>query len=211
MSEVDTRQALIKAAQRVFSQKGFKGATVKDIAEEAKVNVSLVSYYFDGKEGLYRACVEDFGRIRLKIAETILTDVAHATEFRVKLTIFVEQIFQEHFEEEETACIVLQEVMTQPDLIKDVFKGVILKVFEAIVEFVTRAHQKGILKPEVDPQFFAAQIWSTIIHSAHIDRIRKDFFGLTLRNLEFRAKFVDQLLLNYLDGALAESSEANKK
>lgn len=210
MTEVDTRQSLIKSAQRVFSRKGFKGATVKDIAEEANVNVSLVSYYFEGKEGLYRACVEDFGRVRLKIAENILTDASTPTEFRVKLKIFVEQILAEHFEEEETSCIVVQEVMTQPELIKDVFKGVILKVFDAIVSFVTRAHQNGILKAEADPQFFAAQIWSTIIHSAHIDRIRKDFFGLTLRQPEFRAKFVEQLLLNYLDGALASSPEEKR-
>lgn len=210
MMEVDTRVALMRAAQRVFSQKGFKGATVKDIAEEAKVNVSLVSYYFEGKEGLYRACVDDFGRARLKIAENILTDVKTPTEFRVKLKIFVEQTLQEHFEEEESSCIVLQEMMTQPELIKDVFKETVLKIFDAIVGFVTRAHCKGILKAEADPQFFAAQIWSTIIHSAHIDRIRKDFFGLTLREPEFRARFIDQLLLNYLDGALASSSEEKR-
>ncbi len=38
-----------------FSAKGFAGARVGNIAERAGVNKQLINYYFDGKEGLYRA------------------------------------------------------------------------------------------------------------------------------------------------------------
>jgi AcrR family transcriptional regulator len=50
-----SRERLLEAALDVFSAKGFAGARVQEIAERAGVNAQLISYYFDGKEGLYRA------------------------------------------------------------------------------------------------------------------------------------------------------------
>jgi TetR/AcrR family transcriptional regulator, regulator of cefoperazone and chloramphenicol sensitivity len=53
-----TRAALVDAATRVFGRDGFSAATTKAIAAEAGANQALISYYFGGKEGLYRAVVE---------------------------------------------------------------------------------------------------------------------------------------------------------
>ena len=53
----DTRQRLLVAAVRVFAEKGFDGAGIREIAQRAKANSALVHYYFGGKEGLYRAAL----------------------------------------------------------------------------------------------------------------------------------------------------------
>jgi len=50
-----SRELLLNAALDEFSAKGFAGARVQDIARRAGVNKQLISYYFGGKEGLYRA------------------------------------------------------------------------------------------------------------------------------------------------------------
>lgn len=50
-----SRQDLLTAALDVFAAKGFAGARVQDIADHAGVNKQLINYYFDSKEGLYRA------------------------------------------------------------------------------------------------------------------------------------------------------------
>jgi len=50
-----SRQALLAAALEEFSAKGFAGARVGDIAERAGVNKQMINYYFESKEGLYRA------------------------------------------------------------------------------------------------------------------------------------------------------------
>ncbi len=47
-----TEERLKEAAIAVWSCHGFDGSSVKDIAEAAEANVSLVSRYFGGKEGL---------------------------------------------------------------------------------------------------------------------------------------------------------------
>jgi TetR/AcrR family transcriptional regulator len=49
------RQAIVDAAIREFSTKGFSGARINTIARKAKVNKQLIYYYFDSKVGLYEA------------------------------------------------------------------------------------------------------------------------------------------------------------
>jgi TetR/AcrR family transcriptional regulator len=50
-----SRRCLLAAALDEFADKGFAGARVQEIAERAGINKQLISYYFGGKEGLYRA------------------------------------------------------------------------------------------------------------------------------------------------------------
>lgn len=47
-----TRENLIESAERLFAARGFDGVSVRDIANDAKVNSALVGYYFGGKQGL---------------------------------------------------------------------------------------------------------------------------------------------------------------
>jgi AcrR family transcriptional regulator len=53
-----TRQQLLDAAVIEFGAHGFAGARVSEIAARAGVNKQLISYYFGGKEGLYRAVAD---------------------------------------------------------------------------------------------------------------------------------------------------------
>ncbi|HET9565662.1 MAG TPA: TetR/AcrR family transcriptional regulator, partial [Mycobacterium sp.] len=50
-----TRERILDAAVVEFGEHGFSGARISAIAARAGVNQQLISYYFDSKEGLYRA------------------------------------------------------------------------------------------------------------------------------------------------------------
>ncbi|KAB2335736.1 TetR/AcrR family transcriptional regulator [Bacillus mesophilum] len=52
MDQNDKRSRLIKAAYKIFSQKGFYNSSIKDIAAEAEITPGLVHYYFKNKEEL---------------------------------------------------------------------------------------------------------------------------------------------------------------
>jgi AcrR family transcriptional regulator len=53
-----TREALVQSGRKLFSDKGFAGASVRDIAADAKANLGAVTYHFGAKETLYAAVVE---------------------------------------------------------------------------------------------------------------------------------------------------------
>lgn len=66
-----TRQKLVAAAIRSFGQKGYDGASIREIAQAAHVNIAGIAYHFGGKEQLYRACLQH-------ITETIRSGLGEA-------------------------------------------------------------------------------------------------------------------------------------
>ncbi|MGI5127935.1 TetR/AcrR family transcriptional regulator [Pseudonocardia sp. CA-107938] len=63
-----TRRLILDAATAEFAAHGFAGARIAAIAARAGVNQQLISYYFDGKEGLYRALAERWARRQDELA-----------------------------------------------------------------------------------------------------------------------------------------------
>jgi TetR/AcrR family transcriptional regulator, regulator of cefoperazone and chloramphenicol sensitivity len=54
----ETRQRVLDMALKAFGDASYKDATTRQIAEAAGVSLPTLQYYFEGKEGLYRACAE---------------------------------------------------------------------------------------------------------------------------------------------------------
>jgi AcrR family transcriptional regulator len=52
-SEV-TRERILKAAERLFAERGYDGTSIRTIVARARVNQAAINYHFDGKDGLYR-------------------------------------------------------------------------------------------------------------------------------------------------------------
>lgn len=55
----EVRGSLLQAARDLFLKKEFRAVSVRQIAEHAGVNPAMVNYYFDSKQGLYLAMVDD--------------------------------------------------------------------------------------------------------------------------------------------------------
>jgi AcrR family transcriptional regulator len=60
-----TRRDLLEAAAALFDERGFDGATVRDIGDRAGVDPALIARYFGGKEGLYLAALSHEARTDL--------------------------------------------------------------------------------------------------------------------------------------------------
>lgn len=76
-----TRQALLQAGAELFSERGFDGVPIEEVAARAGVNKALISYHFRGKRGLYVSILEStFASLaeRLRAIETG-TKSAHDT------------------------------------------------------------------------------------------------------------------------------------
>ena len=62
---------IIEVGERLFAQKGFAGTSVRDIAQAADVNVSMISYYFGSKEKL----IEALFNVRIDEARTRIESI----------------------------------------------------------------------------------------------------------------------------------------
>jgi len=57
-ADLETRERLLEAGQRLFADRGFKKVTVREICREARANVAAVNYHFGDKLGLYREVLQ---------------------------------------------------------------------------------------------------------------------------------------------------------
>jgi AcrR family transcriptional regulator len=81
----DTRQRLLEAAMRLFTERGFAKVTVRDITGLAMANLAAVSYHFRDKAGLYEQVLELGLRFAQELnAETILPKEGHTPEERLR-------------------------------------------------------------------------------------------------------------------------------
>ncbi|MCO5248502.1 MAG: TetR family transcriptional regulator [Chitinophagales bacterium] len=87
---------ILDKAQLLFSQKGFSGTSVRDIANEAGVNISMISYYFGGKNGLLTALVKS----RLEIMKSHLGDLVENKKLtpQEKIELLIEKWVEKFWE-----------------------------------------------------------------------------------------------------------------
>ena len=60
----DAQARILDAAGPIFADKGFEGATVREICQSAGVNIAAVNYYFRDKERLYIEAVKSACRFQ---------------------------------------------------------------------------------------------------------------------------------------------------
>ena len=70
-----TKADILEIATHEFSEKGLSGARIDEIAERTRTSKRMIYYYFESKEGLYRAVLEESYR-RIRSIEAAL-DLEH--------------------------------------------------------------------------------------------------------------------------------------
>jgi AcrR family transcriptional regulator len=75
---VETRDRLLDAAEKLFAERGFDGASMRALTQAAGVSVSAANYHFGSKEALLRATplrrVEPLNRRRLECLDEVERD-----------------------------------------------------------------------------------------------------------------------------------------
>jgi AcrR family transcriptional regulator len=55
----NSKDKIMEVATKLFAEKGFDGVSTRDICKQANINISMISYYFGGKQELYQAIIEE--------------------------------------------------------------------------------------------------------------------------------------------------------
>jgi AcrR family transcriptional regulator len=198
---LSTKDALLRAAKKVFAAKGFDGATVKDIAEAAGVNVSLVSYHFDGKENLFRTCIQEFAQSRLAATEKLLKGPESLEDMRVRLTLMAEEFFDYNLREPDINEIMHRDCGANNPLTDDIYRDVFVKVFATITTFFGTAQSKGLLAAEINLDDRALLFLGGLIHVVRTELMRSKFFDISLKDSEYHDRIVKSAVRMAMEGS----------
>ncbi len=88
----DTEIEVLKAATRLFLEKGFSNTTLKMIADEAGLKVGHVNYYYRAKEDILYLIIEELMIFHSSIIERVLEETddclfSYATEIALQIAL----------------------------------------------------------------------------------------------------------------------------
>lgn len=149
------RTKLITVARKLFAAQGLEGTSTRDIAREAGLNISLISYYFGGKEGLYKAVIEEFamqasGRMQILFG-TLDLDHLDREGFKKTMRELLNGMIPMKMNEPDINLILHREMMSGMPHAKEIFDNNFIVILEKIASLYKHGQKKGFVRKEVNP------------------------------------------------------------
>ena len=145
----DRREQIIDAAMRVFAQKGFSKSTNKDVAREAGITTGLIYYYFESKEALLKAVLEE--RSPLQVVTTITQEMLELPP-EVFMPMLIKRVL-DIVESEQFLGIIrvmLPEILHNPE-VAPLLNGFVQRVLGFIRSYLRIQVERGTLRADLNP------------------------------------------------------------
>lgn len=149
--EENTELEILNAAKEVFQEKGMAGSRMQEIADKARINKSMLHYYYRSKQLLFEAVFKNAFRLLAPQLNKVLND---DTELFDKIRNFTNNYISFVIEHPYLPNFVIQELNKNPDFIDRLRTE---KDFPTIEKFkiqVEEAIDHGIIKPIRAEQLF---------------------------------------------------------
>jgi AcrR family transcriptional regulator len=146
-AELDRRDEIVDAALEEFASQGFRGATIKRIAERARLKShALIYWYFTSKEELFQAVlgrhlpilqlVLDPAAVRDRPPEEVLPEIARAY-----------LAMADRASAQRLLRLVLPEVIRRPEMVDQLGGRMIARILDFVKTYLARQVDLGRLRP----------------------------------------------------------------
>ena len=200
----DTRDLILAEARKHFCEKGFEGASLRDICVDANANVSAIKYHFGGKEGLYRECFKIYGESRLNSASKILTKANSVEELKLRLKLFCEDFIKEGLENMHTTKMICREIEIENPLIDDIFKDTFLKVYTTLAEMFEDAKNKNLIRKDLDTMVITSAFFHNLTTSLRVNHVGEKYFNRSLRDPIYSELFINNTIAIFFGGIIIQ-------
>lgn len=194
------KETLMREAIKEFAEKGFEGASLREICQNAGLNVSAVKYYFGGKEELYKTCLLEFSETRFSEVTRILTKPANLEEFKVRLKLFAEDLILSALEHEKIFKLVCREIENQTPPFTEIFNSTLLKIHSHMLHYFTEAKDANLLSEDIDSLIVTCSFFDGVVQRIRNDHLSFKIHKKTLRDQNYRSYFLDQYINNLFNG-----------
>lgn len=163
MTEFNEKQIeILLVAEKLFSEKGFDGTSVRDIAKLASINVAMVSYYFGSKEKLLEALVlQRISSMRLHLETLYQEDISPILKMQKLIDYYIIQVNKNrsiyqilHFE--------LSSKKREIDM--TAFTEVKRNNLKLIENIVAEGQQQEVFQPNINVSLLPTTIIGTLLH-----------------------------------------------
>ncbi len=157
----ENERVILEAAEKVFAEAGFGGATMQLIADVAGLPKANLHYYFPTKEALYRRVVQNIFSVWLEAADVFDQASGPAEGIGAYIDAKME-ISRRH---PAGSKVWASEVMHRAPVIQDYLETTLTEWTEGRMKVIQRWIDEGRMDP-IDPRHLLYMLWATTQHYA---------------------------------------------
>ena len=151
MAAGDRRRQILDVAQHLFSQKGFRGTTTKEIALAADVNEAIIFRHFATKSELYSAIMDQKAKSpAMQAMRTAFDEAIKAGDDRQVFESLAFTLLEFHEQDDMAMRILLYSALEGHELAEMIYRNHISKTHRQLADYVKKRIAAGAFR-RVDP------------------------------------------------------------
>lgn len=164
MAGDERRLQILRVAMRLFSQRGFRGTTTKEIGKAAGVSEAMVFRHFANKEELYsaildqKACLHDEMDPLQKVAEAIARKDDRAVFEGIALGALVQHDLDPEFQR-----LLLHSALEQHELAHMFWEKFVRRVYRSLSSYIRERQREGAIV-DVQPGIVVRAFIGMVMH-----------------------------------------------
>lgn len=187
-----TKARILEAAEEVFAIRGFEGASTREIATRAAVNISSLHYHWESKETLYFAVFENIYDRLLEITRSTVLPAAQREGGREIHEGSIGRLFDFFLENPNIPRLLLRRILENEEFGREIEHDVLAPAWKLFASWIQDYSGKKI--KDIDAQILMLTVNSTLLLFALDSRQYGDILGGSVRNPEIGKRVRSQLI-----------------
>ena len=163
MAGGERRQQILRIAMRLFSQRGFRGTTTKEIAAAAGVSEAMVFRHFATKEELYCAILDHKACAGGLDPCQLLADAIARKDDRAVFEGLARGMMQHHEQDTDFMRLLTHAALEEHRLVELFFERNVSQMYELLGGYIRERQRDGALK-QLEPAVIVRAFLGMIIH-----------------------------------------------
>jgi AcrR family transcriptional regulator len=164
MAGEERRQQILEVAMKLFSERGFRGTTTKEIAQAAAVSEAMVFRHFATKEELYAAILDHKACSggKFEPAEMAADGIKHKDDRAVFESLALGAL-DHHEKDPQFQRLLLHSALEKHELAQMFFDEFVRRVYDFLGNYIRERQREGALI-EMDPAIVVRAFIGMVMH-----------------------------------------------
>ena len=190
-----TEEKIFEAAFKVFQLKGFKGARMQEIADEAGINKAMLHYCFKNKELLFESVfMNAFGKLAPQINEIFKSQDSIFEKIKKFTDSYISFVMNHPF----LPQFIIQEMNNNPEFVTKFLKKENRPDPTKLIHQIENEIKLGILKP-INPKQLLIDIFSMTVFPFAAQALLKGMIQVSneefMQLMEERKKYIYEQII----------------
>ena len=160
----ERRREIVRAAIKLFSQRGFRGTTTKEIAQAAGISEAIIFRHFATKEELYRAIIDQVScEVGISNPCEIVSDAISRKDDRAVFEGLAFHALNHHEDDKEFHRLLLYAALEGHELAQMFWERTVIQFYEFLGAYIAERQLDGAMR-DIEPRVVVRTFIGTIIH-----------------------------------------------